>query len=87
MNILDKAIEKISPQKALQRESARWKLQTMRAFQNSGYDESGAARNKNSMRGWLASSKTPQEDIDKIYRYCGRDPAACLCRRPWQYRP
>lgn len=65
MNILDKAIEKISPQKALQRESARWKLQTMRAFQNSGYDESGAARNKNSMRGWLASSKTPQEDIDK----------------------
>ena len=37
----------------------------MRAFQNSGYDESGAARNKNSMRGWLASSKTPQEDIDK----------------------
>ena len=65
MNIFDRAIEKISPQTALRRESARWKLQTMRAFQNSGYDESGAARNKNSMRGWLASSKTPQEDIDK----------------------
>ena len=65
MNIFDKAIEKISPQAALQRESARWKLRTMRAFQNSGYDESGAARNKNSMRGWLAYSKTPQEDIDK----------------------
>ena len=47
MNIIDKAIEKISPQAALRRESARWKLQTMRAFQNSGYDESGAARNKN----------------------------------------
>ena len=55
MNIFDKAIEKISPQTALRRESARWKLKTMRAFQNSGYDESGAARNKNSMRGWLAS--------------------------------
>ncbi len=65
MNIFDKAIEKISPQLALRRESARLKLRTMRAFQNSGYDESGAARNKNSMRGWLASSKTPQEDIDK----------------------
>lgn len=65
MNLFDKAIEKISPQLALRRESARLKLRTMRAFQNSGYDESGAARNKNSMRGWLASSKTPQEDIDK----------------------
>ena len=65
MNIFDKAIEKISPQAALRREEARWKLKTIRTFQNSGYDESGAARNKNSMRGWLASSKTPQEDIDK----------------------
>ena len=65
MNIFDKIVEAVSPQAALKRESARWKLQTMRAFQNSGYDESGAARNKNSMRGWLASSKTPQEDIDK----------------------
>ena len=65
MNMIDKAIEKISPQTALKREAARYKLKIMRSFQNSGYDESGAARNKNSMRGWLASSKTPQEDIDK----------------------
>lgn len=65
MNIFDKIIETISPSAALHRESARWKLKTIRSFQNSGYDESGAARNKNSMRGWLASSKTPQEDIDK----------------------
>ncbi|MCI8765597.1 MAG: phage portal protein [Lachnospiraceae bacterium] len=65
MNMIDKAIEKISPQTALKREAARYKLKVMRSFQNSGYDESGAARNKNSMRGWLASSKTPQEDIDK----------------------
>ena len=65
MNMIDKAIEKISPQTALKRDAARYKLKIMRSFQNSGYDESGAARNKNSMRGWLASSKTPQEDIDK----------------------
>lgn len=65
MNMIDKAIEKISPQTALKREAARYKLKIMRSFQNSGYDESGAARNKNSMRGWLASSKTPQEDIDR----------------------
>lgn len=65
MNMIDKAIEKISPQTALKREAARYKLKVMRSFQNSGYDESGAARNKNSMRGWLASSKTPQEDIDR----------------------
>lgn len=65
MNIFDKIVETISPSAALRRESARWKLNTIRSFQNSGYDESGAARHKNSMRGWLASSKTPQEDIDK----------------------
>lgn len=65
MNIFDKVVETISPSAALRRESARWKLNTIRSFRNSGYDESGAARNKNSTRGWLASSKTPQEDIDK----------------------
>lgn len=65
MNIFDKLVEYISPEAALHREAARWKLQTMRGFENSGYDESGAARTKNSMRGWIASSKTPQEDIDK----------------------
>ena len=65
MNIFDRVVEAVSPAAALRRETARWKLQSIRAFQNSGYDESGAARNKNSMRGWRASSKTPQEDIDK----------------------
>lgn len=65
MGIFDRMIEGISPQMALRRESARWKLKTIRSFHDSGYDESGASRNKNSMRGWLASSKTPQEDIDR----------------------
>lgn len=64
MNIFDKIVETVNPAAAVRREHDRFKLQTIRSIRNSGYDESGAARNKNSMRGWLASSKTPQEDID-----------------------
>ena len=65
MNIIDKAVEMINPSAALRRTQDRFKLQMIRTFQNSGYDESGASRSKNSMRGWIANSKTPQEDIDK----------------------
>lgn len=65
MNVIDKIVGAFSPSAALKRESDRFKLETIRRIRNSGYDESGASRNKNSMRGWLASSKTPQEDIDK----------------------
>lgn len=65
MGFLDKVIETISPQRALQRELSRMKLKMAQSFTNSGYDESGASRTKNSMRGWLARSLTPQEDIDR----------------------
>ena len=65
MNLIDKIVEAFSPQAALKREYARLRLETAKSFRNSGYDESGAARNKNSMRGWLASSRSPQEDIDR----------------------
>ena len=65
MNFIDKVVEVFSPSAALRREADRYKLETVRLIRNSGYDESGASRSKNSMRGWLASSKTPQEDIDK----------------------
>ena len=65
MNIVDKVVEAVNPSAALRRETDRMKLNMIRSFKNSGYDESGAARNKNSMRGWLASSKSPQEDIDR----------------------
>ncbi len=65
MNVIDKIVGAFSPSAALKRESERFKLETIRRIRNSGYDESGASRSKNSMRGWLASSKTPQEDIDK----------------------
>lgn len=65
MNIIDKAVELFSPSAALRRAESRFKLELIRSFRNSGYDESGASRSKNSMRGWLANSRTPQEDIDK----------------------
>ena len=65
MNIIDKAVEVISPTAALKRQRAKMNLELIKTFRNSGYDEAGASRSKNSMRGWIASSKTPQEDIDK----------------------
>lgn len=65
MGFLDKMIETVSPQTALKREMSRMKLRMARSFTDSGYDESGASRTKNSMKGWLARSLTPQEDIDR----------------------
>lgn len=65
MNIFDKTVEIVNPVAALRRTEARMKLGVIRQFTNSGYDESGASRQKNSMKGWLANSRTPQEDIDK----------------------
>ncbi|WFR55366.1 phage portal protein [Anaerocolumna sp. AGMB13025] len=64
MNIIDKAVEYISPGAALKRHNDRYKLDIVRSFKNSGYDEGGASRRKNSLKGWNADSRTPQEDID-----------------------
>lgn len=65
MNLIDKVVAVINPQKALEREKARCNLKIIQTFANSGYDEGGASHDKNSMRGWRASSKSPQEDIDR----------------------
>ena len=65
MNIIDRMVETVSPTAALRRKQSRMKLEMIKSFQNSGYDESGASRSKNSMRGWAARSLSPQEDIDK----------------------
>lgn len=64
MNIIDGIIESIAPIYGEKRRIARERL-NLRKIMNSGYDESGASRGKNSMKGWAASSKSPQEDIDK----------------------
>jgi lambda family phage portal protein len=39
-------------------------LQGINDVSNSGYDEGGASRRKNSMKGWNARSSSPQKDID-----------------------
>lgn len=65
MNILDKVIAAISPAAALKRERARCGLRLFQKFQNSGYDEGGASYSKNALKGWNASSRSPQEDIDR----------------------
>lgn len=65
MNVIDKMVAVINPIRALEREKARCRLGIIQKFYNSGYDEGGASHDKNSMRGWRASSKSPQEDIDR----------------------
>lgn len=65
MNFIDRVIAVINPAAALRRERDRRNLEIIQRFHNSGYDESGASHSKNAMRGWNASSKSPQEDIDR----------------------
>lgn len=65
MNIFDRVVAAVSPAAALKRERARVNLEIIRKFRNSGYDESGASHSRNAMKGWAASSRSPQEDIDR----------------------
>ncbi|WP_337983769.1 hypothetical protein [Lysinibacillus sp. C5.1] len=60
MNLLDKAIEVVSPERALKRAGARKRLQII----NSGYANSGANRRKKSMIGWIFKGGSTKEDID-----------------------
>lgn len=59
-NALDRLIGYISPQKALDREYARFKLDFV---QNSGYGNYGASRTKKSLRGWVDDGGSALEDI------------------------
>ena len=84
MNIIDKAIEAFNPAAALKRQQARMGMELIRTFQNSGYDESGASRTKNSMRGWSArSKKSAKKTVTRIFRHYASDQEACICRRRW----
>lgn len=65
MRALERMIESVSPERALKRADARNRLDMMKKIQNTGYSESGASFKKHYGRGWRASSKSPQEDIDK----------------------
>lgn len=61
MNALDKAIEYVSPEKALKRKAARYANE--RFAQNSGYSNYGASRTKKSMKGWKDAGGSATEDI------------------------
>lgn len=59
MNVIDRVIEAISPEKALQRAGARQRLRIM----NSGYSNYGASHTKKSLMGWLYGGGSAREDI------------------------
>ncbi len=76
MNLIDGLVRAINPVAALHREKARIELNYLKTIRNSGYEHSGASTVKKSMKGWTASSKSPQEDIDphlNILRQRSRD--------------
>ena len=60
MNIFDKVINSIAPIHGVKRTAARKTLQVL----NSGYGDGGASYQKRSLRGFTATSRSPQEDID-----------------------
>lgn len=65
MKALETIYEQFAPKKALERKKAQLELSYINRFcENSGYDESGASRRKNSLKGWRADSDSPQKDID-----------------------
>lgn len=49
---------------ALQNKAIQAKSALLGRVLNSGYDEGGASRAKKSLKGWLANSRSPQEDIE-----------------------
>lgn len=60
--VIDGTIEAFSPQRALQRESARVRLDMVK---NYGYSEHGASVTKSTMLSWRAVSASPADDIDR----------------------
>lgn len=60
MNIIDKIVEAVAPERALKRYAARQTLKIL----NSGYGDGGASHTKNALRGFTAKSLSPLYDID-----------------------
>ena len=72
MQILDRLLATVAPEKALKREVARKQLSIL----NSGYSHHGASRVKKSLLGWISSGGSTKEDIDdnlKLLRERARD--------------
>lgn len=60
MNVFEKMIAKVSPERAVKRLGARKRLDIL----NTGYSNSGASRRKKSMLGWIFKGGSTKEDID-----------------------
>lgn len=61
MNMIDRAIAVVSPGRAVKRQAARRQLEIL----NTGYSNSGASKQKKSMRGWSFRGGSTKEDIDE----------------------
>ncbi len=59
MNVVDKVIAVISPEKALKRVGARQKMKIL----DSGYSNYGASHTKKSLKGWIYGGGSADEDI------------------------
>lgn len=72
MNVIDRAIEMISPKSALKRMEARQRINIL----NSGYSNYGASTTKKSMIGWSYGGGSAREDIQdnlSVLRQRSRD--------------
>lgn len=64
IDLTDKASYEALVEEA-RREAAKFTTATIRhAYRNSGYSQAGASLEKRSLKGWLADSRSPVEDID-----------------------
>ena len=64
MNFIDKAIRAISPERALNRQQARWRLQQLENYKGaSGYGYHGGSYAKQSLKGFTVTGRSADEDI------------------------
>lgn len=61
IKVIDKIVEYFNPKKAVERVAYRKHLDVIK---NSGYSDEGASLKKNALKGWLADSRSPTEDIN-----------------------
>lgn len=64
MSLIDSVVRVFNPAAAVKRERARVALKQIDRIKASGYGSSGGSHHKKSMQGWIASSGSPQQDID-----------------------
>ena len=54
-----------SPEEIVKREAANFTANTIRStYKNSGYSQAGGSADKRALKGWIADSRSPVEDID-----------------------